>query len=273
MIPPSAIAINHTITDANHGTVYFAGARGLPNLVREQLLQTYPHAAYVLDALRAVHFIERSVATIKEIHQAVAWLGVSARAVRQAVQAPVFVKVQDRQSARGAPAAQFVVPNLEDIIERCGLDRHNQRQVERRATISDPLHLADFASLRVYRVALHREFIARQQEQNAGHPVSFSRKLLAERLGVSNPTSRAYDKLAGVEVEPHIETEELSGEDLDQLPRHRPRKWGKRWLQAVKEDESKHLPYLHAPALHYWKLGYVLYCKTQFTNWYSVRRE
>ncbi len=212
--------------------------QGLPNTVRECLLQTgQVAAARVLDGLlmaglrAGIQFTERVAC------EALRLFGIGRRTVQNALKAftadaqPVFEPVQSPPNPPEEPAYAaagaaktgtncFFVTGANRVKTvggrppqhyRMPTNEHLYRLLQVRPSGSDPLAAEDLCSPESYRSALHRAFIVRR-------PGRHSRRWLAERLGVSVWTSRRYDRRAGLLVEPMYAEQQVFWFNLDHLP-------------------------------------------------------
>jgi hypothetical protein len=101
-------------------------------------------------------------------------------------------------------------------------------------------------------------------------PGVYGRSELADRLGVSKPTSRNYDRRAKLRVTPRFNTQKLSSRDIAALPKQREevRQYG-RWLQ---DWDGRKYPRLRACAELISGLGSAVYEVRQLKNHYAEGR-
>lgn len=221
---------------------FLAKIQGVPNTVREKLLQIKQAAvARVLDGLllagvsAGVHFTERAACEVLRI------FGIGRRAVQAALKAlapseqPVFERADPPRNppeknahaaagenkrlkkcsfVRGANRVkkvfaacagrtpqQFVMPDNARLYRLYGVSPSG----------SDSLSPEDLRSPEAYRCALQRLLIQRR-------PGCYSRRWLAQRLGVSVWTCRRYDRQIGLNVRSRFTEQQVTWANLDSLP-------------------------------------------------------
>lgn len=216
--------------------------RGLPNAIRESLLQRSQVAvARVLDGLlmagvqAGARFTERAACELLRI------VGIGRRTVQAALkmfapaEEPIFEQVQappnpPNHIAHAADAGvkrrtkcSFVsgadrVKTLRDSLGGRPARQFRMPDTGRlyrlygvSASGSDPLEAADLRSPEAYRCALQRALIKRR-------PGHYSRAWLAARLGISVWTCRRYDRRIGLDVQPHYQTRTVTWANLEDLP-------------------------------------------------------
>lgn len=238
------------------GHITFDGRHGLPNSVREAMLQAgLGKTALLLDALRARFYDDGKQFTVKEIEQDF-WdhgLQLTDALIRDALKCDVF-RTTLRATA-GRSVVVYEMPTLKALVERFANGFWS---------VTDELLFDDLQSLRAYREGLHRALIQRR-------PGIYSRKFLSQRLGVGKRTTRNYDKRQGIKVDyRELENGEFMFYDNwqqfidDATP-------GQNWLRIYKPDGS----YMDAPLRHgivlkwFHKAGHQVRMVTQLANRYS----
>jgi len=88
----------------------------------------------------------------------------------------------------------------------------------------DSISLEKLGNAAEYRSEVHAALIRRR-------PGEYPRKFLAERLGVTPRTTRNYDKLADIDVEPRFKKVNLTDEEATNLPDERRNVPGNVWLE------------------------------------------
>jgi len=110
---------------------------------------------------------------------------------------------------------------------------------------TDTLQKADLQSLTSYRLALHRELFIRRFIDNRGRGFDMSRKLMAERLGVSTRTVRSYDKRLDFSHTPNHRETPVDWTNWHTLPRYKNqydsdgrRLASKKWLKVYRYTDN-----------------------------------
>jgi len=165
----------------------------LPNNVREALLGTEAgKTAILLDLLFSLGYRGGQRVTSREI-MAVTKGHTSQNIAREGLLHSSIKRTAAKTSHRGRPTYIYTLPTIKKLlIDLCGGQR----------TPSDPVNLEDCKSLESYRMALHRELIARGASESPKGLARFSRKYMAQRLNVSEQTLRNYEKSLQTYVEP-----------------------------------------------------------------------
>jgi hypothetical protein len=101
---------------------------------------------------------------------------------------------------RGVQQRRFKFPKIETLCKRFGVQ----------ASASDPLTRDDLASAHRTRMALHRELIKRR-------PAEYSRRWLANRIGVTRRTLDTYNRLIPIHIQPTYHETPLSWNNIDTL--------------------------------------------------------
>ncbi len=101
---------------------------------------------------------------------------------------------------RGIQPRRFKIPTTKDLCRLLGV----------KTSGSDPLTRDDLKSAHQTRMALHRELIKRR-------PAEYSRRWLANRLGVSRRTINTYNRLIPIHTRPTYQESGLSWASIDSL--------------------------------------------------------
>lgn len=233
--------------------ITYSGEFGLPNTLREQLLQIgRGNLALFMDAVLYSGLRPGKRYTYRAICQALLESAVelSPWLIRRTLQSIVFPQ-QKIIRGRGRPEINYKIPTPEELMAEFKVGRWKA---------CDQLLAGDFRSLTAYRAGLHREFIKRV-------PGSYSRAFLANRLGVGKRTTANYDRRAGVTVE--TRTREIRLWDRTFAPIVDAATPGKAWLKIVNRSTGNTYT---APALagmfHKLLNTSEIYLVTQLTNHY-----
>lgn len=249
----------------------FDGRYGLPNLVREKLLQQRRGClALVLDVLMCCR-VETDLAwTAAALYRFVERFGINWTICCKALHDPAVRLIAKQRKKTGAPVKYWQFPTLAELLFALQIDKDSDD-----ALISDPLRWNDVADLSRYKLALYREHLARASMRNGNQFVSFSRAHLAKRLGISPKTTRRYDKLLQTDIRSNIELiSTTSAYELISVQSHFT---GHQWLEAYENvlDVGRLEPVRRGPvkpALWYqWiKKGWKVVIARQRTNWYYL---
>jgi hypothetical protein len=249
----------HSASDShlNPNLLSFDGRYGLPNSVREALLQGgQGEAALVIDALLLCGFTAGKVFIFQKAVGKLVELGftTSRALVRRALNSSVFISQRLQTQRAGRPTKVYHMPAVEGLVKQ---------YANNAMSAADPLEIKDMQSLTHYRQALHREFIRRA-------PGIYSRAFLGQRLGVSERTTRNYDRRVGIRA-----IRRLSKENLLWLPDWQKKvqsgKPGLNWLRiCYKDGRFFDAPLMVGIALrHLWKASVQgVYFVTQRCNRY-----
>ncbi len=220
----TSYTLPHPTSDSRLNPTFFSfdGRYGLPNSVREALLQCKQgEAAMVIDALLCCGFRMGKMFTF---HKATNQLdkhgfAISKALVRRALNSGVFPCGKLHTHRAGRPEKVYHMPEIDTLAK-----------VYAKGVISasDPVDNSDMYTLRLYRQGLHREFIRRA-------PGIYSRAFLGRRLGVGERTTRNYDLRVGIRA-----IRRLSKENLlwmtDWQQRIETSKAGLNWLRVCYSD-------------------------------------
>lgn len=240
---------------------------GLPNSVRESLLQRgHGRAAMVLDLLYTLG-VSQAYVSIREIEELFEREGLSVptRLVRAAFNSGLFDWKYAEPEGKGRPAALYYVPSVNYFVRNFA---------EGKVGETDGLLPDDFVSLTAYRAGLHREFIRRA-------PGQYSRTFLSRRLGLTKNASRAYETDEAWEVSSRFSFSSVP--DLLAIPERAVR--GASWLLAVAWEDvqdiylnirlhskadlpGQHLPFCRFLAGKFQRAGFAVYKVTQQCNVY-----
>jgi len=239
----------------------------LPNHLREHLLgQGRGHAVLALDALLSMGVRPGTELTLKDAHILLrAVYGMRLHTLRKALADPLFArrKSAPHRDSRGRPPQLYRVPAPDAAQKRLGISGRSP---------GDRLQREDFRSLSRYRMALHREIIARNFKPMGGELGMFkaSRALLTQRLGVSVRTLRRYEAQLGTTVLPQVAYEPVYFEDAPFLPQSKPRHFQPLWLEAEKAGQPViRVPLVGSLALKYLQSGYAVFRCQREVNRYA----
>ncbi len=189
----------------NSVPVSLNNSHGLPNSVREALLSAnLGKAALVMDALLYCNMAQGTVFNFeKAVHTLYKQnIMLSKTLIRTALNSGVFQIGVVHTRRRGRPEKVYTMPDVDWMVKK---------YAQGAATASDELVLKDMQNLRLYRQALHREFIRRA-------PGIYSRLFLGERLGVGKRCIRNYDQREGIRAIRRLSQQNMrwyiNGEDL-----------------------------------------------------------
>lgn len=214
----------HSASDShlNPNLLSFDGRYGLPNSVREALLQVgQGEAALVIDALLYCGFTAGKAFTFQKAVAKLGELGFSTSTalVRRGLNSGVFAAERLQTQRAGRPTKIYTMPEVSALAKA---------YANGAISAADPLEIIDMHSLTRYRQALHREFIRRA-------PGIYSRAFLGQRLGVSERTTRNYDRRVGIRA-----IRRLSKENLLWFPDWQEKvasgTHGLNWLRVCYED-------------------------------------
>jgi len=113
----------------------------------------------------------------------------------------LFGVTKSNKNLRGRPPKSYKVPDIELICAQLGLEQ----------TAGDPLNLDDVSSVRKYREAMQRELIKRR-------PGQYTRKWLAQRLGISIRTLQRYRNDVCLKQRPIYDKKAISWDNLNHVP-------------------------------------------------------
>jgi len=232
----------------------YSGEFGLPNALRERLLTLgMGKGALILDA---VLFAGLRPGRDYTLHQIVVQLRrysvfTPLQLIRNGLNSGLFGRGK-KISGRGRPLALYRVPFPEKLLGTYGIEKW---------MATDQLGAPDLESLKLYRQALHREFIRRR-------PGSYSRAFLSSRLGIGKRTTRNYDRALGVIVEQQFKREKLEYYNWkSKVGKAIPHK---QWLEVTywRTGEMKRFPAKTYLAQREQEQGGILTLVTQKTSYY-----
>lgn len=210
----------------------------VPNNIREALLaQQCGEAALLLDALMYCGLRAGQLLTVKRIVERlqINGLDIAEGLIRRGLNSGVFKRGKLKQG-RGRPVATYIMPGMTDL--------QKSHAGGWQSSFADPINPEDMSSLKLYRQALHREFIRRA-------PGAYSRAFLAGRLGVSERTTRNYDARVGVIAEERIARHDvMMYSNWDDVAREYERKAAGRrhiWLEIKRRGADGCLNVFKAP--------------------------
>jgi len=173
----------------------YSGENGLPNALRERLLILgMGNGALILDAVLYAGLRPGRDYTLRQIVERLQRCSVLTplSLIRSGLNSGLFGRGKLIRG-RGHPVALYRIPYPENLLGTYGIEKW---------MACDQLAAADLESLKMYRQALHREFIRRR-------PGNYSRAFLSSRLGIGKRTTRNYDKALGVIVTQRHKREKL----------------------------------------------------------------
>lgn len=151
------------------------------------------------------------------------------------------------QENAGRPTFAYVLPSFDALKHQLVVEWSH---------VSDQLLLSDMHTPKSYRMALHRELIARNYAENKKKATKFSRKFLSERLGCSPETLRSYERELGTWVNPTYGKRAISKlHHIYHVPEARAHN-GRFLLIHVDGNTARRLPAIKSIAGLYLKKGY-----------------
>ena len=261
---------------------------GLPVSVRERLLQYgLVAAARVLDGLLLSGLQPGAVFTERQACVLLSAYRIGRRSIMTALtttlpdKEPLFVRVANppdtplntayaaipaktektkcnlvtganRVKTFGRPASNYVLPELKVLADQLGVGiptlHHGQK-----------IQPTDLSSPTAYRQSLHRELIARR-------PGQYTRRWLADRLGISRWTCRRYETVMNIHVHPMYSTQIVSWVNLERLL---PATANDIQLGTFLEVAGKRYPPLQCIALRLLENGKRVFFKRREANYYA----
>ena len=224
----------------------------LPNLLRETMLQAdASHSLVLLEGLYMLSFKAEKWLTFDEIvricrdnfdmSRQLVYKGLCKESVFQRR------KAEGIANKRGARPYLYRIPHPDELIA--------EFDTARKYSPHDELQKADLKSVSTYRKALHRQMFIRKWLENQAKGFIMSRKLMAERLGVSVRTVRTYDKELGYSNEANYKEVPITEKNWFKLPRFKDKfdESGKRlaskvWLKVFTPDYEE---YHNLPCVRY----------------------
>jgi hypothetical protein len=229
------------------------GRNGIPNSVREELLQQgRGNTALVLDLAYRLGWREGDKFTVQGLLSAAhrAGVAVGEGLVRRGLRDRVFNRYITRKG-RGRPGYSYRLPGITDLA----------RMVSGGSIkATDQLRDNDLVSLKAYRAGLHRAFIARR-------PGIYSRAFLSYRLGVSERATWNYERGSDIKATPQYDRTEVT--DWRTLPA---KGGGRESLEIRKGLEVRVLPMVRFLAYRYMKQGWEVTRRKQTGNYYEIRQ-
>lgn len=245
----------------------------LPNALRESMLQAGAgKSLVVLEGLYACDYKPETWLTFDEIFTLCReHYGASYQMVYQGLRNEnIFQrhKIAPISGQRGARPYVYRIPHPAELMVEFG--------VTQKYSPHDKLEKADLKSVSDYRKGLHRELFKRKWLENNGNGFVMSRKLMAERLGVSPRTVRTYDKKLNFSNEPNYKEVPITDENWYKLPRYKDKfdENGKKlpskiWLKIMRYGESPQiLPNVRYLAYKALKEDYYVYQVERLPNTY-----
>jgi hypothetical protein len=156
-------------------------------------------------------------------------------------------KAEVNANQRGARPYLYRIPHPDELIA--------EFDTGSKYSPHDELQKEDLKSVSTYRRALHHQLFIRKWLENQGKGFIMSRKLMAERLGVSVRTVRTYDKELGHSNDPNYKEVPITHNNWFKLPRFKDKfdDSGKRlpsktWLKIIKYGDET---YQNLPCVRY----------------------
>ena len=240
----------------------FDGRYGLPNSVREALFALQQgEASLLIDALLYCGFKANTLFTFRKANNKLVEAGfkMSPMLVRRALNSGIFKCTTVQTHRPGRPEKVYTMPEVSALVKEYA---HGHMSA------SDQVIVKDMHNLRLYRQALHREFIRRA-------PGAYSRAFLSRRLGVGERSTANYDVREGIRA-----IRRRSQQNLRYYPDWREMvraaKPGLNWLRVCyKNGRSFNAPALEGIAeRHLWKKNIeTVYLMTQRCNRYIYAPE
>lgn len=154
------------------------------------------------------------------------------------------------KNGRGRPPRYYRLPSPETLSARFGVSHRR----------GDPICASDLSSPTAYRLALHRELIKRR-------PGQYPRLWLAARLGISEWTTRRYERAAEIEAQPMYYAHDITWSNLNALlPEVRE---AAPMSVFIEDHNGKRYPPVRGIAQRLLKLGYSLRWVQQIANYYA----
>lgn len=246
----------------------------LPNILRETMLQAkVAHSLVVLEGLYMLSFKSNQWMTFDQIYRVCRDnFGMSRQLIYKGLcNNLVFQRRKAEATARkrGARPYLYRIPHPDELVAE--FDTGNKYSPH------DELQKSDLKSVSTYRKALQRELYIRKWLDNSAHGFEMSRKLMAERLGVSVRTVRTYDKQLGFSNEPNYKEVPVTRNNWFKLPRHKDKfdENGKRiaskvWLKIFNPETQTYQNLPHVRYLAYKALneGNYVYTVERLVNTY-----
>lgn len=208
-LPPGHAVLGTTIPKELEGV--------FPNVLREKMHQAGHGATLVvLEACHRLGLLNRQyISQARLIEELGAAYGISRNTILKALSHPAIQHAVERTGRRGRPPMLHKLPTIKALMRRY-IGTH---EWWRGQAVSDPLPDTAFSSPREHRKAMHEAYILRLWFNAGKEAFQNTMQFLADRLGVSRRTIRAYNKDLNIQVTPeYIEEEVQSGHDWNYLP-------------------------------------------------------
>lgn len=246
----------------------------LPNALREAMLNAGKAVAKSLVLLEGLYMLRLESGTwltFDEIYRLCRDnFGMSRRLIYEGLLVwKIFQrrKARGKANQRGARPYLYRIPHPDELVAEFAPTM--------RYSPHDPLKKSDLKSVKAYRLALHRMMFRRKWLENKGQGFVMSRKLMAERLGVSVRTVRAYDKELNHSNTPNYKEVPITAENWFKLPRYKDKfdLNGKRlpsriWLKTVENGTWRNLPYVRYLAYRALQAGQYIVAVERLPNTY-----
>jgi hypothetical protein len=115
-------------------------------------------------------------------------------------------------SHKSRPAKVYKLPRLAELTDLLA-DKYGMEV--------QPMHFDDMPVEKIKHAADYRAEVYAALPRR--RPGQYTRRTLAARVGVTNQTARTYDKRAGLIVTPNIDKQELTLEEINNLPKELPK--------------------------------------------------
>ena len=216
----------------------------LPNALRETMLrQGSKKGLVVLEGLYMLCFTVDTWMTFDQIHRVCRDnFGMSYQLVYKGLRDGLIFqrrKAEGVAGRRGSRPYLYRIPHPDELIA--------EFKLEQKYSPHDALKKEDLKSVSAYRKALHRQLFIRKWLDNQAKGFVMSRKLMAERLGVSVRTVRTYDKQLGFSNDPNYKEVPITKNNWFKLPRFKDKfdDRGKRlpskvWLKTFNPNNQEH---------------------------------
>jgi hypothetical protein len=224
----------------------------LPNALREAMLKMdSQRGLVVLEGLYMLCFKADKWLTFDEVYRVCRDnFGMSYQLVYKGLRNSLIFQRRKEQAIagkRGPRPYLYRIPHPDELIVEfnmgCKYSPH------------DELQKSDLKSVSAYRRGLHRQLFIRKWLENQGKGFVMSRKLMAERLGVSVRTVRTYDKQLEHSNDPNYKEIPITNDNWFKLPRFKDKydRNGKRlpskvWLRVFKYGDEN---YQNLPCVRY----------------------
>ena len=177
-------------------------------------------------------------------------------------------KAEVNRHQRGARPFLYRLPHPDELLAEFKIPKGHVPY--------DELDKDDLKSVKTYRLGLHRELFIRKWLDRCDGFV-MSRKLMADRLGVSPRTVRTYDKILGFSHEPNYKEERITEDNWFKLPRYKDkfdangkRQPSKMWLRVLDPEtgQSRNVPLVRYLAYQALQADCLVWTRERLPNTY-----